>query len=242
MTDPAPQGPTRSGTLSREHIVAAAIELLDSAGESALTVRALTAHLSTGRGAIYHYVTGREELLAAAADQIVSVVFESTADDPDPRQSLRTLALGIFDALTSHPWVGMQLGRDPLQPAVLRLWAGLGTQLRRMGLAGGPGSNAGATLMNYLTGAAAQYAAALRQGSSGDERRAYLDTVAAELTRINADDFTRETAAALREHDDRAQFLAGIDLILAGIEASQEPAGRPSVNVPREGPGSIYRP
>ena len=35
----------------------------------------------------------------------------------------------------------------------------------------------------------------------------------------------RETAAALREHDDRAQFLAGIDLILAGIEASQEPDG-----------------
>ena len=213
--------------------MAAAVELLDSAGESALTVRALTEHLSTGRGAIYHYVTGREELLAAAADQIVSVVFESTADDPDPRHSLRTLALGIFDALTAHPWVGLQLGRDPLQPAVLRLWTGLGTQLRRMGLTGGPGSNAGATLMNYLTGAAAQYAAALRMISSGDERKAYLETVTAELTRINADAFTRETAAALREHDDRAQFLAGIDLILAGVEGSQEPDRRPSADLTR---------
>jgi hypothetical protein len=32
--------------------------------------------------------------------------------------------------------------------------------------------------------------------------------------------FTRNVAAQLREHDDRAEFLAGIDLILAGIAAS----------------------
>ena len=87
--------------------------------------------------------------------------------------------------------------------------------------------------MNYLTGAAAQYAAALRMISSGDERKAYLETVTAELTRINADAFTRETAAALREHDDRAQFLAGIDLILAGVEGSQEPDRRPSADLTR---------
>ena len=228
MTDPAPQGPKRSGTLSREHIVAAAIELLDSAGEGALTVRALTAHLSTGRGAIYHYVKGKEELLAAAADDILSVVFESTVNDPDPRQSLRMLALGIFDALTSHPWVGTQLAREPLQPAVLRIWKGLGTQLQRLGVTGDMGLTAGATLINYLTGAAAQYAATAHKAALGDERKAYLETVAAELTRINADAFTRETAAALREHDAREQFLAGIDLILAGIAVSQRPGGRPS--------------
>jgi hypothetical protein len=32
--------------------------------------------------------------------------------------------------------------------------------------------------------------------------------------------FTRSVAAQLRAHDDREEFLAGIDLILAGITAS----------------------
>ena len=32
--------------------------------------------------------------------------------------------------------------------------------------------------------------------------------------------FTRSVAARLRDHDDRADFLAGIDLILDGIAAS----------------------
>ena len=87
--------------------------------------------------------------------------------------------------------------------------------------------------MNYLTGAAAQYAATLHQAPSGDERKACFETVAAELARINADAFTRETAAALREHDDRAQFLAGIDLIPAEIEATQGTGRRPSGDLTR---------
>ena len=33
--------------------------------------------------------------------------------------------------------------------------------------------------------------------------------------------FTRAVAAQLRDHDDREQFLAGIDLILAGIRSDR---------------------
>jgi hypothetical protein len=35
--------------------------------------------------------------------------------------------------------------------------------------------------------------------------------------------FTRSVAAELRGHDDREQFLAGVDLILAGITAVHPP-------------------
>ena len=219
MIDPKPQGTQRSGALSREHIVSATIELLDSSGESAVTVRALTAHLSTGRGAIYHYVSGKEELLAAATDQIIRAVFETSADDPDARQSLRNLALGIFDALTEHPWVGIQLGREPRQPAVFRIWTGIGALLQRMGVTGHASSNAGAALMNYLLGAAAQYAATVHNVPSGGDRKAYLELFAAELTRLDSEVIDQEAAAALVEHDDREQFLAGVDILLAGIEA-----------------------
>src|SRR5689334_13543583 len=65
MTTPAPRNTRRSDALSRDRIIAATIEVLDATGEAGLTVRALTAHLSTGRGAIYHHVANKEELLAA---------------------------------------------------------------------------------------------------------------------------------------------------------------------------------
>src|ERR1700685_2726772 len=56
----------RTSALSRELIVQAATEILDAEGETALTFRALTRHLSTGYGAIYHHVTDKSDLLASA--------------------------------------------------------------------------------------------------------------------------------------------------------------------------------
>ena len=41
---------------------------------------------------------------------------------------------------------------------------------------------------------------------------------------LDPDDFafTRTVAAQLRDHDDREQFLAGLDLILAGIRGRSD--------------------
>ncbi|MBI0381492.1 TetR family transcriptional regulator, partial [Streptomyces albiflaviniger] len=46
----------RTEALSRERIVEAAVELLDTAGEGGLTFRALTERPATGPGAIYWHV------------------------------------------------------------------------------------------------------------------------------------------------------------------------------------------
>ena len=56
------------------------------------------------------------------------------------------------------------------------------------------------------------------QVPAGTNRTAFLEGVAADL---DPDDFafTRTVAAQLRDHDDREQFRAGIDLILAGIRS-----------------------
>ncbi len=220
MTHSEPLGRKRSGPLSREQIVGATIDLLDSSGEGALTVRALTAHLATGRGAIYHYVTSKEELLAAAADGVIGAAFENAIEHPDPRQSLRMLTLAMFDALTAHPWLGRQLGREPMQSAVFRIWKGTGTHLQRLGATGNARSTAGAALMSYLLGAAAQYAGTTRPPADASSRGMYLQALAAEVTRFDPGAIAHETAEALMEHDDREQFLAGIDIFLAGIEAT----------------------
>src|SRR5512142_2964988 len=69
----------RTEALSRERIVAAAIDILDDGGEGALTVRALAARLATGSGAIYWHVADKNELLAAAADEVIARVITAVA-------------------------------------------------------------------------------------------------------------------------------------------------------------------
>src|SRR5580704_3246894 len=66
MATRAQRAERRADALSKERIVADAIEILDAGGESALTFRALAARLATGSGAIYWHVASKNELLMAA--------------------------------------------------------------------------------------------------------------------------------------------------------------------------------
>ena len=217
MATPATRRPRRADALSRERVVEAAIEILDRSGEQALTVRALTSHLQTGRGAIYHRVSGMDDLLAAAADDVIQAATKQAAGEGDPDSALRGLSLGIFDAIDAHPWVGTQLAREPLQPAVLRIWKSIGVQLHRLGVVGSAASDAGAALANYIFGSAAQFAAGARRARTPAERQSYLNALATAWTEQDTGPIVREAASELRDHDDRHQFLAGIDIFLNGI-------------------------
>jgi len=203
-------------------VVAASIELLDAAGEEGLTVRALTAHLATGRGAIYHHVSGKEDLLAAATDGIISPIVGAgvtqAVGEEDPCQALRVLALGIFDAIDAHPWVGVQLSRQP-QPAVFRLWGRIGALLQDLGVTGTALSDAGSALLSYVLGATTQYAAGARQAPDDAAREKYLAELAAQWAGSEANPFAHQAVSRLVEHDDREQFLAGVDIFLTGITA-----------------------
>ena len=79
----------RADALSKERIVEAAIEILDAGGESALTFRALAARLATGSGAIYHHVASKNDLLAAAADDVIAHVTTGVASGAEPREAVR---------------------------------------------------------------------------------------------------------------------------------------------------------
>jgi AcrR family transcriptional regulator len=62
----------RTDALSKDRIVEAAIGILDTEGEGALTFRALTARLATGAGAIYWHVASKSELLAATTNDVIA--------------------------------------------------------------------------------------------------------------------------------------------------------------------------
>jgi hypothetical protein len=77
-------------------------------------------------------------------------------------------------------------------------------------------------LVNYILGVAGQNAANARAlASSKMDLSAFLAAVAARWAQLDPARYrsVHRARTELREHDDREQFLAGIDLILAGIEA-----------------------
>lgn len=201
-------------------IVQAATDLLDSGGESALTLRALTVRLSTGYGAIYHHVANKGDVLAAATDDIIARVLASAVTDAEPQEALRGLALGLFDVIDAHPWVGAQLSQQPWRPAVLEIYENIGRLLDALGVPERTLVDAAGALVNYVLGVAAQNAANTRHlAESHADRKDFLDAVAAQWEQLDSDKypFVRKAASQLREHDDREQFFAGVDIFLAGI-------------------------
>lgn len=210
----------RTDGLSKELIVRTATDLLDAGGETALTFRALTARLSTGYGAIYHHVANKSDLLAAATDDIIARVMTGVVDDGDPREALRAVALGLFDAIDAHPWVGAQLSREPWRPALMEIYESIGRLLDALDVPEGALFDAAGALVNYVLGVAGQNAANARVlAFSEADRSAFLATVAAQWSQLDPDryPFVHKVAPQLREHDDREQFLSGVDIFLAGI-------------------------
>ena len=219
MTTRTRRSERRADALSRERIVIAAIAILDANGKDALTFRALAAHLATGSGAIYWYMTDKNDILSEATDHIVARAIDDGVDVAEPREAIRAIALSMFDAIDAHPWVGAQFFREPWRPAMLRIIERIGGRLRALGVPERAQFDACSALVNYILGVAGQNAANARLLPHGADRSAFLAAVAARWMQLDPEayPFVRRVAAQLREHDDREQFLAGIDLILAGI-------------------------
>lgn len=214
----------REDALSRERIVEAAVELLDASGEGGLTFRALSAQLRTGPGAIYWHVANKGELLAAATETVVVGALAAGPADETPEAAVRTAALGLFDAIDEHPWVGGQLSRLASQSTTLLILERIGRQVQALGVPPGALFNSASALLNYILGVAGQNAANARSQEPGTSRADVLGAESALWAKLDPAEFPfiRTIAGQLREHDDREQFLAGVDLILAGIAARRE--------------------
>lgn len=96
-------------------------------------------------------------------------------------------------------------------------------------------------LTNYILGVAGQNAANARTLPGGTDRKVWLEGIATGWIQIDPESrpFLRRVAAQLSEHDDRQQFVAGVDFILAGACAKgNAKSGRHSCadnNPPKQG-------
>ncbi|MFB7718742.1 MULTISPECIES: TetR/AcrR family transcriptional regulator [unclassified Nocardia] len=107
-----PEPPNRPvpAQLSRERIVAAAIQLADADGLAAVSLRKVAAVLDVGPMRLYGYIATKEELL----DLMVDAVFaEIQPVGQDWRQVLRSLAETTRRAAHQHEWLADLIGGRP---------------------------------------------------------------------------------------------------------------------------------
>jgi AcrR family transcriptional regulator len=181
----------------------------------------LATRLTTGSGAIYWHVANKDDLLAATTDHVIAHAMTGAPVDSAPDDAIRAIALAVFDSIHARPWVGTQISREPWQSGTRRIFEGLGQQLQALGVPERAQFNSASALVSYMLGLAAQYAAGARLVARQTSRAGFLTDVVARWTQDEPDQypFVQQIADELREHDDREQFRAGIDLILAGIAA-----------------------
>ena len=212
----------REESLTRESIIEASIELLDSNGESGLTFRALSEQLATGPGAIYWHIANKSDLLNAACDAIVARTMNAPIVSATPEATIRALALGVFDAIDAHPWVGSALTRVPGHLPMVRVLERIGQQVRALGVPDDQQWEAVSALMAYILGVSGQNAANGQLARTrGLDRSDFLEKLSTVWLQLDPEEypFARSVAKQMRDHDDRVDFLAGIDVILRGIDS-----------------------
>jgi len=126
--EPPTRGPKRGLDLAR--IVAAAIEVADAQGLTALSMRKVAEELGVGTMSLYRYVPGKAELLdlmldAAYAEMLridseASITSPASGSDEPWRAALAQVAHRYRAMYLRHPWIlQFAVSRPPLGPNVM---------------------------------------------------------------------------------------------------------------------------
>ncbi|MEU4657832.1 TetR/AcrR family transcriptional regulator C-terminal domain-containing protein [Streptomyces sp. NPDC023723] len=221
----APTG-GRAGALSQELIVGAAVALLDELGERGLTFRLLAKQLNTGPGALYWHVSNKDELVDLAADQVLGHAFTAHPGPGEEAGSgLRALAVAVFDALDRHPWAASHVSAPPTLANALRLLDRVGTLVARTALPAERHFEVATAISYYITGVSAQIIAPRTTHDATVSRDDFLAGTARRWEALDPADypFLTRTTRHLRDHADRDQFLAGLDMLLDGLNTTADP-------------------
>ncbi|TQS42372.1 TetR/AcrR family transcriptional regulator [Cryptosporangium phraense] len=212
-----PEPPSRPAPtpLSRASIVRAAIDLADTEGLDAVSLRKVGAALGAGPMRLYGYIATKEELLDLMVDEVYGEMPPPGAD------ALRDRALAIRDAVRRHEWFAdLMGGRPQIGPNAL---ANLDATLAAVGGADDPASawRAVGAVSAYAIGAVRQEVAEGRaarvSGQSEDEwRRSVAPYLTGVLDRYPT---LAHVITSGPDEDPDATFATGLEFVLAGIRA-----------------------
>ncbi|MGP4102546.1 TetR/AcrR family transcriptional regulator [Nonomuraea sp. KM90] len=213
--------------LSRQQIVATALELLDAEGIDALSMRKLGTRLNAGATSMYTHVANKDELLELVVDEVYGEIEAPATGDPAGwRAAVTRCAHSMRATLLRHPWIVSVLGEAGLAylgPNMLRLQEAMLAVFEEGGFTLRAADQAMNTLVAYVIGISTSEAAWLTTlHRSGQSEQEWADRLlpAAEQA-VQAHPRLRELYAAQRTQsldstrDD--DFATGLESVLRGL-------------------------
>jgi TetR/AcrR family transcriptional regulator, tetracycline repressor protein len=217
-------GRPRAGeeSLTRGRILEAALSLVDEGGIEALSMRRLAKDLGVDPMAIYHHVPNKRALLSALIEEVFSrMPVPESGETGDWRERVESWARAFRDVGRAHPKLVPHLASYPeaATEATLESTEELYAAFEAAGMMPGQIFGAVGVVVDYLNG----FALAEASGVLGapDEHREMLSMLDARpQDQLPA---MRRTLAALSVEDLGTDFEFGLEVVLAGLEAT---AGR----------------
>jgi AcrR family transcriptional regulator len=107
--------------LSREAIVAAAIEIADTQGLEAVSIRRLATKLDARPMSLYSHIERKGDLIDLMVDEVMAGAVIPDGPSEDWRQALREIAQRTRESTRAHPWMIAAAFRRPFPgPNALR--------------------------------------------------------------------------------------------------------------------------
>jgi len=216
-------------TLSRDQIVAAAVELLDAEGLEGLNMRELGKRLGSAATAVYWHVGSKADLITLAGDQAWNEIALPDLAEVGWRAAAARMATDLYAMLGRHPWLLQAFGSFLVfGPGKARHDDHNLAIYEAAGFAGARADQASATVFTYVLGnalgPAAQASYTRKLGRDGGDAERLMSDAMAKATEIAAR-FPRlrarlDTAAAGYGTAPDDSFEFGLHAVLDGLSSA----------------------
>jgi AcrR family transcriptional regulator len=230
-----------SGKITREAVLAAALDIIDRDGADALSMRRLARALDRDPMIIYRHAPGKAAVLDGVAETILAQL-QVDCDDPDWAGQLREVARRYRALALAHPHVVPLIVTRPLatplglRPAgTLRPLEDILALLTRAGFSGPGGLHIYRALFGFLHGHVLDELQELVENPDETD-----DLLRLGLHRLPISEFPllRGLASALAAYDGAAELERGLDILLTGLTTTLPPPSATRPPTPAQQPVS----
>lgn len=200
--------------LTRNRIIAAAMELIEQEGVDAVSMRRLATELGCGVMSLYSYVPSKAALLDAVAEVVMSGIECTPIPDESWAERVRVQARAFRQCARDHPLCTMiAVGRPATSVAQLRALEHALETLREAGLSGEESIRLMRTFVAYILGSLLGEVG-VAPALAGSERASGMAACSQRM--LKGKDFPQVTtlAAALSRNDPDADFEFGLELLI----------------------------
>jgi AcrR family transcriptional regulator len=217
-----------SGKITREAVLAAALEIIDRDGADALSMRRLARALDRDPMIIYRHAPGKAALLDGVAETVLGQLQVDCAD-PDWAGQLREVARRYRALALAHPHVVPLIVTRPLATPLglrpggtLRPLEDILVLLTRAGFSGPDALHIYRALFGFLHGHVLDELQELVENPDETD-----DLLRLGLHRLPIGEFPllRGLASALAAYDGAAELERGLDILLTGLTTTLPPPG-----------------